>query len=59
MLVWRVGALPLPSQVLPAEEFKKPMLEKLIWISAFMLVGARHPGATVGDVENKYREEAS
>ena len=26
------------------------MLEKLIWISAFMLVGARHPGATVGAV---------
>ena len=33
------------------------MLEKLIWISAFMLVGARHPGATVGAVEKDYRSE--
>ncbi|KAK3219204.1 hypothetical protein Dsin_013174 [Dipteronia sinensis] len=35
------------------------MLEKLIWISAFMLVGARHPGATVGVVEKEYRSEVS
>lgn len=33
------------------------MLEKLIWISAFMLVGVRHPGATVGAVEKEYRSE--
>lgn len=33
------------------------MLEKLIWIAAFMLVGARHPGATVGVVEKEYRSE--
>ena len=35
------------------------MLEKLIWISAFMLVGARHPGATVGAVEKDFRLEVS
>ncbi|PIN14384.1 hypothetical protein CDL12_12986 [Handroanthus impetiginosus] len=35
------------------------MLEKLIWICAFMLVGARHPGATVGVVEKEYRSEVS
>lgn len=33
------------------------MLEKLIWISAFMLVGALHPGATVGVVEKDFRFE--
>lgn len=33
------------------------MFEKLIWIAAFMLVGARHPGATVGAVEKDYRSE--
>ena len=33
------------------------MLEKLIWICAFMLVGARHPGASVGIVEKEYRDE--
>jgi hypothetical protein len=35
------------------------MLEKLIWISAFMLVGACHPGASVGDVESKHTAEVS
>lgn len=33
------------------------MLEKLIWICAIMLVGARHPGASVGTVEKEYRVE--
>ena len=28
-----------------------------IWISAFMLVGAAHPGATVGDVEKTHGDE--
>lgn len=45
------------NQVLDKEAFQKQMLEKLIWISAFMLVGARHPGATVGVVEKEYRSE--
>lgn len=45
-------------QVLEKEAFEKQMLEKLIWISAFMLVGARHPGATVGVVEKDYHSEA-
>lgn len=38
----------LACKVLEPKEFQVSMLEKLIWISAFMLVGARHPGATVG-----------
>jgi hypothetical protein len=38
-------------QVLGKEEFTKSMLEKLIWICAFMLVGARHGGCSVGEVE--------
>lgn len=44
-------------QVLEKEAFQKQMLEKLIWIAAFMLVGARHPGATVGVVEKEFRSE--
>lgn len=44
-------------QVLGKEAFQQSMLEKLVWISAFMLVGASHPGAKVGDVESQYREE--
>ncbi|KAK4761068.1 hypothetical protein SAY87_005961 [Trapa incisa] len=49
----------LSCKVLDKEVFKKQMLEKLIWICAFMLVGARHPGATVGAVEREYRSEVS
>ncbi|VAI91318.1 unnamed protein product [Triticum turgidum subsp. durum] len=45
--------------VLEKGAFEKQMLEKLIWISAFMLVGARHPGATVGAVEKEYCSEVS
>eukprot|EP00268_Persea_americana_P043822 TRINITY_DN4410_c0_g1_i5.p1 TRINITY_DN4410_c0_g1~~TRINITY_DN4410_c0_g1_i5.p1 ORF type:complete len:120 (-),score=34.77 TRINITY_DN4410_c0_g1_i5:764-1123(-) len=47
----------LSCKVLDREAFEKQMVEKLIWISAFMLVGARHPGATVGVVEKDYRSE--
>ncbi|XP_024178458.1 uncharacterized protein LOC112184431 [Rosa chinensis] len=47
----RLHAGGLTCKVLGKEAFQKQMLEKLIWISAFMLVGARHPGATVGGVE--------
>ncbi|XP_038986999.1 uncharacterized protein LOC103722041 isoform X2 [Phoenix dactylifera] len=49
----------LSCKVLEKEPFQKQMLEKLIWISAFMLVGARHPGATVGAVEKEYRSEVA
>ena len=46
-------------QVLPPAAFQSPMLEKLIWISAFMLVGARNGGCTVGDVESKHTGEVT
>ncbi|XP_059641292.1 uncharacterized protein LOC132283370 [Cornus florida] len=55
----RLHAGGLSCKVLDKEAFQKQMLEKLIWISAFMLVGARHPGATVGAVEKEFRSEVS
>ncbi|PQM40639.1 uncharacterized protein Pyn_32391 [Prunus yedoensis var. nudiflora] len=55
----RLQAGGLTCKVLNKEAFQKQMLEKLIWISAFMLVGARHPGTTVGGVEKEYRSEVS
>ncbi|XP_052307303.1 uncharacterized protein LOC127905074 isoform X2 [Populus trichocarpa] len=55
----RLHAGGLSCKVLDKETFQKQMLEKLIWISAFMLVGARHPGATVGAVEKEFRSEVS
>ncbi|XP_047328574.1 uncharacterized protein LOC124932021 isoform X1 [Impatiens glandulifera] len=53
----RLNSGGLSCKVLDKEAFEKQMLEKLIWISAFMLVGARHPGATVGVVEKEFRSE--
>ncbi|KAI6689796.1 hypothetical protein NL676_026624 [Syzygium grande] len=53
----RLQAGGLSCKVLDKEAFQKQMLEKLVWISAFMLVGARHPGATVGVVEKEFRSE--
>ena len=53
----RLHAAGLSCKVLDRAEFQKSMLEKLIWISAFMLVGARHGGCTVGEVESIHRSE--
>ena len=55
----RLHAAGLSCKVINAEEFKKPRLEKLVWICAFMVVGARHPVATVGVVEKEHREEVA
>ncbi|GAX84199.1 hypothetical protein CEUSTIGMA_g11622.t1 [Chlamydomonas eustigma] len=48
----------LSCKVLDRIPFTRAMLEKLIWISAFMLVGSKHK-ATIGEVEAKHREEVS
>lgn len=47
----------LSCHVLDAGAFRAAMFEKLIWIAAFMLVGAAHGGCTVGEVEKVHREE--
>ena len=47
----------LACHVKDAAKYRASMFEKLIWISAFMLVGAQHPGATVGDVASTYKSE--
>ena len=39
--------------------FDAAALEKLVWISAFMLVGSKHGGITVGEVEAKHADEVS
>lgn len=45
-------------QVLDKASFTQAMLEKLIWISAFMLVGVKH-NANVGGVEAQHKQEVS
>ena len=53
----RLAAGGMRCHVLDDDAFKASMFEKLIWICAFMAVGAAHPGATVGDVESTHRAE--
>lgn len=55
----RLHSASLSCNVLDAVSFRKSMLEKLIWISAFMLVGAAHGGVPVGEVESTHREEVA
>ena len=50
----RLAAGGMRCHVLDDDAFKASMFEKLIWICAFMAVGAAHPGVTVGDVESTH-----
>ena len=52
----RLAAGGMSCKVLPKGPFTAAMFEKLIWICAFMLVGARHK-CTVGEVEAQHAEE--
>ena len=47
----------LKCHVLDKETWTVAMLEKHIWICAFMAVGAKHGGITVGEVEKVHNEE--
>lgn len=57
-LAARLRAGGLSCKVLGRREFTQAMLEKLAWISAFMLVGAKHQAA-VGAVESDHKDEVS
>ncbi|CAI5465679.1 unnamed protein product, partial [Closterium sp. Yama58-4] len=52
----RLKSAGLSCKVLSPSAFRRPQLEKLMWICAFMLVGARNGGVTVGEVESQHRE---
>lgn len=56
-LAARLRSANLACHVLDDDAFRGSMFEKLIWICAFMAVGAAHPGAAVGDVESEHRDE--
>jgi ketopantoate reductase len=53
----RARAAGLACAVVPAKAYQVAMFEKLIWISAFMLVGALNGGVTVGGVEREHKAE--
>jgi len=58
-LAARLAGGDMSCKVLDKAAFTQSMFEKLIWICAFMLVGARHEGSTVGDVESTHRAEVA
>jgi len=47
----------LTCHVKQGAAYTKAMLEKHVWICAFMLVGASHGGITVGEVEREHADE--
>ena len=53
----RLAVAGLKCHVRQGDEFVKAMLEKHVWICAFMAVGASHGGCTVGEVEEAYALE--
>jgi len=53
----RITKADLSCKVLFERDFRRSMFEKLIWISAFMLVGSVHGNIPVGDVEKFHKKE--
>ncbi|KAI7736490.1 hypothetical protein M8C21_012095 [Ambrosia artemisiifolia] len=49
----RLHAGGLSCKILEKQAFQNRMIERLLWISAFMLTGARVPGGTMGDVASE------
>lgn len=55
----RLAAGDLSCKVLDQTQYKKSMLEKLIWICAVMLVGTKNGNISVGEVEKDHKDELS
>jgi len=53
----RLGTGGLTCSTVNERDLRRNMLEKLVFISSFMLVGAVHGGITVGEVVEKHRSE--
>jgi hypothetical protein len=53
----RLSSAGLSCHVLSKEEYQVRMYEKLIWISAFMIVGAANGGCSVGEVAASHRNQ--
>jgi len=56
-LKMRLGTGNLACSTVNHRDLRRNMLEKLVWISSFMLVGAVHGGITVGEVAEKHEDE--
>ena len=53
----RLGTGNLKCRALDGLDYTSAMLEKHVWICAFMMVGALNGGVTVGDVESKHADQ--
>ncbi len=53
----RIAQGGLTCRTLEGDEYTKAMLEKHVWICAFMLCGALNGGVTVGEVESEHRDQ--
>lgn len=47
----------MTCSVMDDATFQASMYEKLMWITSFMLLGVHHGGITVGEVEEKHRDD--
>jgi len=56
-LKMRLGTADLTCNVVKDRDYRRNMLEKLVWISSFMLIGQVHGGITVGEVAKKHFPE--
>lgn len=56
-LTMRLRAGDLKCECVQQRDLRRNMLEKLVWVCAFNLVGAVHGGITVGEVERDHRDE--
>jgi len=53
----RLAVADLKCNIREERDYRRNALEKLVWISAFMLIGQVHGGITVGEVAKKHFSE--
>eukprot|EP00201_Polytomella_parva_P021836 CAMPEP_0175042210 /NCGR_PEP_ID=MMETSP0052_2-20121109/2418_1 /TAXON_ID=51329 ORGANISM="Polytomella parva, Strain SAG 63-3" /NCGR_SAMPLE_ID=MMETSP0052_2 /ASSEMBLY_ACC=CAM_ASM_000194 /LENGTH=327 /DNA_ID=CAMNT_0016304959 /DNA_START=144 /DNA_END=1127 /DNA_ORIENTATION=- len=53
----RLWANGLTCRILDSKSFRQAMLEKLVWISAYMLIGVTKGGIRIGDIVRDHRQE--
>ena len=53
----RLAVADLTCNVMMERDYRRNALEKLVWISSFMLIGQVHGGINVGEVANKHFDE--
>lgn len=55
----RLSKAGLTCKIMKERDFRRSQLDKLIWISAFNLIGAVHGGVSMGEVSTKHVSEVT